>query len=110
MGYPMTFQRFVKRSQLERGDYSIDLDVPWTTYYWPRGYVKDAFSEELRREFDRQNGEREELGRKLKLLTGDLRRLEKDATDENAVCKYIAFRTGIDVEIVAAVLKEFIAW
>ena len=46
----------------------------------------------------------------MRLLLGDLRRLEADAVDEAAICTYIAHRTGIDADIVAAVLKEFIAW
>lgn len=44
------------------------------------------------------------------LLLGDLRRLEEDTVDEKATCLYISRKTGIDVETVAAVLKEFMAW
>lgn len=44
-----------------------------------------------------------------KMLAGDLRRLEQDIVDEGAICRDIACRSGLDEEIVAAVLKEFVS-
>ena len=44
------------------------------------------------------------------MLAGDLRRLENDVVDEASICLHIAHRTGIEADVVAAVLKEFISW
>lgn len=109
MGYPMTFDRFVKRNGLADGDYGtpphrwrfrLNVDSPGL-----------ATMEELR------NAQWPEVGKEVKegeariaTLAGDLRRLEQDATDESALCLHIASRTGLTADVVAAVLKEFIAW
>jgi hypothetical protein len=85
MGYPMTFRRVVNRNGLNDGDYGKPPQT-WSAY----------------------GGS--DLSQKATLLAGDLRRLERDAVDENAICAHIAGKTGIDREIVAAVLKEFISW
>lgn len=84
MGYPMTFQRVVNRNGLKDGSYE----------YPPSMWFGDA----------------EGLRKRAMLLAGDLRRLENDALDEQAICGHIADRTGIDRDTVAAVLKEFISW
>ncbi len=113
MGYPMTFGRFVNRNRLQ-GDYGTRMSMRNTKPYdreLLKGFDPDvdridvllSHSADLGKEIDSLDG-------RWGLMLGDLRRLEADASDEGAVCKHIAARTGIDAEIVAAVLKEFIAW
>jgi hypothetical protein len=113
MGYPMTFQRFVKRNALDQGGYlhgaaklplawaiRVNIDQPGLlppaelpATMWP--YVVERV-----KEYERQVGN----------VLGDLRRLETDTMDERACCTFIAARTGVDPDVVAAVLKEFINW
>lgn len=82
MGYPMTYQRVLNRNRLKDGDYqeSPPIHINGMT----KGQIEN--------------------------LLGDLRRLEQDTQDENALVKHIQFRTNIDPEVIAAVLKEFINW
>jgi len=112
MGYPMTYQRFVKRNQLgpERGG----------------GDYADAGAHKLYLNLDRPGlGTLEQLQlmqvpemvkyvKELELryrnMLGDLRRLEIDSTDEMSNCRYISRRIGVDEDTVAAVLKEFFSW
>jgi hypothetical protein len=77
----MTFQRVLNRNRLQDGDY-LSPPSQWS------GNEED----------------------RIRLLAGDLRRLEKDVVDENGICKYIAGRISIPEETVAAVLKEFVAF
>lgn len=101
MGYPMTFKRVINRNQVSEGGYG---DWPKT---WPAPNLdKLAVATNPDWYIDAFNGVKQRVG----ALLGDLRRLETDAVDENATCKAIALRTGIDEEIVAAVLKEFMQW
>jgi hypothetical protein len=105
MGYPMTFRRVVNRNGLGEGDYSGNLPYQWST----RGVVPEAGDPsvyQLPFLVERIRG----YERGLHMLLGDLRRLEADTVDENTTCKHIASRTGIDVDTVAAVLKEFMSW
>lgn len=44
---------------------------------------------------------------KAKAFLGDLRRLEHDALDEKDLCQTISKKSGVDSDIVAAVLQEF---
>lgn len=81
MGYPMTYRRVVNRNDL-RGDYGSKLT----------GVAFDAV-----------------IQNKWSLLQGDLRRLEKDAVDERAICEAIALKLMLDKELVAAVIREFMA-
>jgi hypothetical protein len=112
MGYPMTWQRFIKRNQLgpERGggDYSdagahkllLNLDRPGL-----------GTLEELQmRQVPHMIEYVKQLESRYRTMLGDLRRLEMDSTDENAVCNHIVAATGIEPDSVATVLKEFFAW
>ena len=105
----MTFQRFVRRNFLIEGDYAKP-PPEWSRWWQHRGYVPDAYTLQERVDMDRANEERKLLADRLSLMLGDLRRLERDSQDEGATARYIAARTGIDAEQVAAVLKEFIGW
>lgn len=102
MGYPMTYQRVLNRSRIADGDYSTP----------PSGWRvinTDASASALQMaDYWRKGLEGAEA--QFKSLCGDLRRLERDAIDEGAICKVISDRTGIDAETVAAVLKEFMAY
>lgn len=97
MGYPMTYRRVVNRNYLGEGDYTTPSPRPLLNVNpdalpeWAQSDVKNARS-------------------RWSMLLGDLRRLERDATDEQATCKHIARLTGIDPETVAIVLKEFFQW
>ena len=107
MGYPMTWQRFVNRNGLKEGDYDnvpaahalrVNVDRPaLTTEEEFRLSVFPHLVERLR-SYERSYG----------LLLGDLRRLERDTLDEQAVAQQISRQTGIDADIVAGVLKEYL--
>lgn len=109
MGYPMTFKRVLHRNRLDQGDYGTKLiPVNTSTDVAPRvpndgSDFKGLHIRFLSDEIDKAN-------QIWSTLCGDLRRLERDAVDEAAICAYVAKKIGIDPEIVAAVLKEFIAW
>ncbi len=99
MSYPMTFRRFINRNALGEGDYTkapsahairVNTNLPGL----PPHHVERLQAYEATMAF----------------ILGDLRRLEHDAMDEDAICSHIAARTGIDRDVVAAVLKEFISW
>lgn len=105
----MTWRRFLNRNQLQDGD-ATRWPIGWHPYVTDRPYVPEAFSEREREFMDQVNAERSELGGRLRVLAADLRRLERDAKDEMATARHIASRTGVDVEAVAAVLKEFFDW
>jgi hypothetical protein len=112
MGYPMTFQRFVKRNALDQGDYThfgplkgqwavgLNLDNPGLGTEEQLIAAQWPYAVKRLREYEAR----------LASLLGDLRRLEKDTTDERSTCAFIASRTGLDPDVVAAVLKEFINW
>lgn len=91
MGYPMTYKRYVNRNKLHKGDYqdakmtNLNLDAM-------TGWMGD----EVR-----------SMQQRWRMMAGDLRRLEEDSVDENAVAAIIAARTGLDSDTVSAVLKEF---
>lgn len=112
MGYPMTYRRVLNRNHLATGSYEA---VP---QWWPSGMGPVAW--DLVGDDDRERllgvlhtfhsthkSYQDAIDHKLRLLAGDLRRLESDTTDENAVCKDIARRTGVGADVVAAVL---LAW
>lgn len=104
MSYPMTYQRVIHRNGLADGDYEK-----------PPGVWQCRVNT---REIDDINASVSKVRRKrlleyensVSILAGDLRRLEQDTRDERATCAYIAHRTGVDKEEVAAVLKEFLDW
>jgi len=109
MGYPMTYRRVINRNHLAEGGYDVARggephrefrivpDAQERLEVW-QTLARSAY-DELNRMIDQRN-----------FLIGDLRRLEEDARDEQAIASYIAQRTGVDVDTVAAVLKEFIDW
>jgi hypothetical protein len=114
MGYPMSFRRFVNRSGLAEGGY---MDTPHPRVNLaahmasPEAFNAGVdFTEVMRSTAANYAQEIERLYRWQGILLGDLRRLEHDAMDEQAICVQIAARTGVDREVVAAVLKEFISW
>ena len=115
MSYPMTWRRIVGRSGLGKGDYNdagdhknmLNLDQPG---------IRPGMSEEERlKDFYGRMGpgyvsaikSNEEQWR---MLLGDIRRLEADVADEKAICQHIASRVGVDPDVVAAVLKEFLSF
>lgn len=106
MGYPMTWKRLLSRNQVADGTYDV---VPERFALMlgvnrnPKDDGNDAVGEVRRMALD--NAERW-----ARMFAGDLRRLERDTVDERATCSVIANRTGIDMEVVATVLKEFFAW
>lgn len=103
MGYPMTYQRLLHRNGLAEGD---ALHVPVAAHPmagWNLDAVEHLAPSVVRTAVVAANT-------KTAVLLDDLRRLERDATDEAAIAQHIAARTGVDVETVAAVLKEFISW
>ena len=112
MGYPMTYQRVIHRSELAEGGYDDKTQMVGS---WPLpgperfdegvdyvGVVMDA-ARHYRDDLERMQGQR-------RMLLGDLRRLARDTIDESATCRAIADRTGTDPEIVQAVLREFMRW
>jgi hypothetical protein len=110
MGYPMTFRRFVNRNGLADGDYGaapqrhekrVITNVTEGTLMTDQETLLARGPSWARRV--------DEYEAAARMLAGDLRRLELDAVDEGAICKLIAHRTGIDTNVVAAVLKEFVS-
>ncbi|MHB2015363.1 MAG: hypothetical protein ACYCW6_00285 [Candidatus Xenobia bacterium] len=97
----MTYRRVMSRNHFAAGDYG---DPP--RFWQPlanileSGDVYPDVAAARRTELESKAG-------MAALLAGDLRRLEHDAVDEQAICQEIVRRTGIDADSVAAVLKEF---
>jgi hypothetical protein len=81
MAYPMTYRRVLDRNHLQDGDYGQP----------PAGWRHLTA----------------ELNQGFAMLAGDLRRLEHDAVDGQALCHEIAERSGQTPEVVASVLREF---
>jgi hypothetical protein len=108
LGYPMTWQRVVNRNRLAVGDYDNAGDHAARVNLHNKGglYDDDTFYSQVGPFYvERIKGYESQM----KSILGDLRRLEKDTVDEGEIAKHIASRTDIDVDTVAAVLKEFIA-
>lgn len=113
----MTYRRVVNRNGLATGDYGARISTmnvgPGETMVdlSPDDFNEGVdFIEVQRRHIADLYNEIRRIDGCWSALLGDLRRLERDAVDEKSVCAYVAQRTGIDAEVVAAVLKEFIAW
>lgn len=115
----MTFRRVINRNGLtgkpteiygETG-YSAKISL-WDTdsirkvYGYPNNDGSNIVGFTMKQLCD----EIDKINQKWGLLMGDLRRLEMDAVDESAISKQIATRTGLDPEVIAIVLKEFMAW
>lgn len=111
MGYPMTYQRVVSRNQLADGSY--EGPPRWWDMTAPNTVLIES-DEDKAKFFDgivlRWREQAKQANNRARMLAGDLRRLEVDTADEGATCQHIATRTGVDPEVVAAVLKEFIGW
>jgi hypothetical protein len=93
MGYPMTYSRLIHRNGLVDGTYgstgtTVNIAALPEWAQQPVALMAGRFG----------------------AICGDLRRLEKDALDEHAICDHIADKTGIDRDTVAGVLREFFAW
>jgi hypothetical protein len=108
----MTYLRVLRRNELSEGGYEalppfrfahVGLDEEWCGFQDAdglRGAYRGLAAISQRAVYDarvRRNA-----------LLGDLRRLEKDARDELEICDRIVSKTGIDDDLVAAVLAEFI--
>lgn len=115
MGYPMTYQRVINRNRLQDGAYDqepVDWYAAPPKTAWSLLEDKEpAYLIEHGKRLEQYHNEAaERWNDRIRGLVGDLRRLEADAVDEEAICSYVADRTGVDAETVAAVLKEFMAW
>lgn len=110
MGYPMTFKRLINRGRWNDGDYTKPPEA-WQIQVniGELGLIKtdEEFIQHLGPYWRKRLQEYETMSRSF---AGDLRRLEKDAVDEDAYCNVIAQRTGVPSDIVAIVIKEFIGY
>lgn len=109
MSYPMTFKRLINRSGLVDGDYGmVPQRLAAGVNLKDRGLTSQDEFDQLMAPYYRERIESYMAW--AKRFAGDLRRLELDAVDEEATCKHIADRTGVDPDVVAIVLKEFMEW
>ena len=113
MGYPMSYRRFINRNRLAEGDYA---NLPFSPYPHVKideplcGFESvEALERAYRSQFNHWNDDRAAQHSRESCLRGDLRRLERDTIDEDAICRVVADKAGADPEIAAAVLKEWIA-
>jgi hypothetical protein len=113
MGYPMTYRRILGRNRLGKGDYAV---TPAALYPYVDidkencGFKShEALERAYRGNFKWQQEYRISVENARSLLLGDLRRLEDDTVDEVAICQVIANKTALALDVVAAVLKEWIA-
>lgn len=107
----MTFKRFINRNRLAEGGYDhepakIEVLVARSVDEMDAERQLVVYKALAKSAHERLDAERNARN----MLLGDLRRLEADAMDERSTCAYIAHRTGVDSDTVAAVLKEFISW
>lgn len=103
MGYPMTWQRFVRRNNLVYGDYN-EAPLQWR----PLTNVSKEIDPRAKDMILEARAERlVALEKQAALLAGDLRRLENDSRDEGAICARISDRVPLSRDLIAAVLKEF---
>lgn len=83
MGYPMTWKRLINRNGLDTGSYE-KVPVQWAL----RVNMNDEAPAWAAEEISKARKQRlQEYERALKLFAGDLRRLEKDAVDEDGSWK-----------------------
>lgn len=114
MGYPMTWKRVLNRNGLVDGDYGqapsryqIRVNIhedPQRVLSYTTG-KSETIAEHMAPDWIKRIQEYENSS---KMLAGDIRRLEQDAVDEGSLCQEIARRSGVDKEIVAAIIKEFL--
>ena len=101
----MSYQRVVRRNHLV-GDYASSKLITVNVDNFP-----DLDPDDIARMMHPHYVEAiKGANARWSMLQGDLRRLEDNATDENAICTYIANRTSLDPDTVAVVLKEFLTW
>lgn len=104
----MTIKRLIARNGLGDGDYGT---VPQALFHQSPVTVRSVSDEWIRAQYFESEHQAQETAKawnsRLAMLAGDLRRLERDTLDENAIAKAISLRTGIDPDDVAAVLQ---AW
>lgn len=117
MGYPMTYQRVIRRNHVAEGGYGDKrAGLGWLNTEPYTGTAADFtqapddfdFTEHLRKHLNDTLGALRIEYDRWAMLMGDLRRLERDSQDEEAVCSRIARQTGVDPEVVAAVLQAWI--
>jgi hypothetical protein len=110
MGYPMTWQRVLRRNGLDDGDYTTS-PTRHRANVVADGTTSTLVSEDETKlaRFDDVANRVGQYEQAFRSLAGDIRRLERDAVDEGAVCRLLAQRTGFAPDAVAAVLKEFLA-
>jgi len=100
----MTWKRVVNRNGLADGDYYKS-----PSRHLQRLVLKQESDEAKLALYDLMVRQIESYDHSLRMLAGDLRRLETDAVDEREVCRIVSQRSGIDdMNIVAAVIKEFL--
>lgn len=105
----MTYRRVLARNGLTKGDYSTNV---WKRGPWPERSEFNAdvdYDAACRRQVDEAWEMVGRIEQAKSALLGDLRRLEDDAVDEKAICQFISETTHVERDIVAAVIKEFIA-
>lgn len=96
MGYPMTWQRILNRNGIsfDKDSASFTPGSGWNL----SGHTAPVLVLEISR-----------AQSSCRALIDDLRRLTSDTVDERWICDEIYRRTGIEQDVVAAVLKEFMA-
>ena len=102
MGYPMTLKRFLNRNGLLDGSYD---ETPQRWRRTPPVTISD--DSHVRALIQQWAGDVERWNGSMRLLIGDLRRLERDTLDEQAINANICRVTGIDQDTVAAVLRAY---
>jgi hypothetical protein len=119
MGYPMTFRRLVARNGLQDGGYgkppgdwsNFTTELVSASFDKPLCGMKDteALEEAYRSLWKFKNEERKQLHSKISALAGDLRRLERDSIDEQAIVDYIIHRLGYEInrDDIAAIIRFF---
>lgn len=115
MGYPMTWRRLLNRSHFNEGDYE-SLPHEWLDYgthtAWgliERNATVDGLLGLMKTLESATQEQAERNSQRLKLFLGDLRRLERDTLDERYICLEIGRKIAVDPDVVAAVLKEWLA-
>lgn len=114
MGYPMTWQRMLSRNRLQDGDYSTapgDWFNPGPVTIADKAFFEANDQDPVewyRKVVDDWRKDREMILGRVKMLAGDIRRLEADTVDENYQVERIHRLTGVDKDDIAAVLREFI--
>lgn len=114
MGYPMTWRRLLNRNHLGDGDYGESPQY-WRLFVRGKPVNREGFQEGvdiadvMQTMLDHQDEAAEQANARAAMFAGDLRRLERDTLDERLVCQEIARRLDFDPDVVAAVLKEWMA-